>query len=38
MYNERITKKKGGVDSLFLPRCVSFRDDKDVADTSDQIL
>ena len=36
-YNERITKKNGGVDSLFLPRILEFRDDKDVADTSDLI-
>lgn len=37
LYNERITKKNGGVDSLFLPRIVCFRDDKFVADDSTQI-
>ena len=37
LYNERITKKNGGSDSLFLPRIVEFREDKDFADTSKDI-
>ena len=37
LYNERITKKTGGVDSLFLPRIVEFREDKSVADVSSVI-
>lgn len=37
MYNERISKKKGGVDSLFLPRIIEFREDKTVADMSETI-
>lgn len=37
LYNERITKKNGGADSLFLPRVVEFREDKDIADTSKDI-
>lgn len=37
LYNERITKKNGGPDSLFLPRIVEFRTDKTVADTSNLI-
>lgn len=37
LYNERITKKAGGADSLFLPRIVEFREDKDFADKSEDI-
>lgn len=37
LYNERIKKKNGGADSLFLPRIVEFRLDKIVADTSNLI-
>lgn len=37
VYNDRISKKKSPIDSLFLPRVECFRDDKDVADTSDLI-
>lgn len=37
MYNERITKKNSNIDSLFLPRIVEFRADKDVADNSEDI-
>jgi hypothetical protein len=37
MYNQRITKKDGGPDSLFLPRAVEFRFDKNVANSSDEI-
>lgn len=33
-YNARITDKRTGQDSLFLPVFIEFRDDKDVADTS----
>ena len=36
-YNARITDKKSDVDSLFLPRFVELRDDKDVADSSKDI-
>ena len=36
-YNERITKKDGGTDSLFLPRLVKMRPDKTVPDNSDVI-
>ena len=39
-YNERISSKsanRNGVDSLFLPRFECFRDDKLVADSSDEI-
>lgn len=37
LYNERITKKYSSVDSLFLPRIVEFREDKDIADFSKDI-
>jgi ATP dependent DNA ligase domain len=40
MYNERIgskDKNRVGVDSLFLPRYIEFRNDKTVADTSKEI-
>ena len=37
MYNARITKKGGGEDSLYLPRFLKFRMDKDVANSSDEI-
>lgn len=36
-YNARITDKRTGVDSLFLPVFICFREDKDYADTSDLI-
>ena len=32
LYNARISKKNGGKDSLFLPRFIGFREDKNVAD------
>ena len=37
LYNERITKKDGGPDSLFLPRFVELREDKDVANSNAEI-
>lgn len=37
MYNARITKKDGGADSLYLPRFISFRVDKNNADSSKDI-
>lgn len=37
VYNSRITKKGGGVDSLYLARFVGFREDKDIADSSKEI-
>jgi len=36
-YNARITDKRTGLDSLFLPVFVEFRDDKNVADKSKDI-
>ena len=37
-YNARIKdKNRNGVDSLFLPRFLELREDKDTADTSDAI-
>lgn len=36
-YNTKITKKDGGVDSLYLPRFLQFRVDKTVADSSNEI-
>jgi hypothetical protein len=36
-YNARITKKGGGVDSLYLARFVGFRVDKNQADSSEDI-
>jgi ATP-dependent DNA ligase len=36
-YNARISDKRTGVDSLFLPVFLSFREDKDYADTSKDI-
>lgn len=36
-YNSRIKRKNSATESLFLPRFVSFRYDKDEADTIDQI-
>ena len=36
-YNARITDKRKGVDSLFLPVFIEFRDDKAVADSSKDI-
>ena len=36
-YNARISDKRTGVDSLFLPVFIEFRDDKDVADSSKDI-
>ena len=40
LYNERISSKdknRAGVDSLFLPRFVEFRNDKSVANSSKEI-
>jgi len=37
-YNARITKKGGGVDSLFLPRFVERRFDKKRANSSDELV
>ena len=37
-YNEKITKKDSDEVSLFLPRFVEVRIDKDSADTLDRIL
>lgn len=37
-YNEKITKKDSDANSLFLPRFVEIRIDKDEADTLDRIL
>ena len=37
-YNEKITKKDSDEISLFLPRFVEVRADKDVADNLDRIL
>ncbi len=40
MYNERISSKdknRAGVDSLFLPRYVEFRNDKTIANSSEEI-
>jgi ATP-dependent DNA ligase len=37
MYNAKITKKDSDIDSLFLPRFVEFRNDKDVANSSDEV-
>lgn len=36
-YNARITDKRKGVDSLFLPVFIEFRDDKSVADSSKEV-
>ena len=36
-YNAKITKKTGGADSLYLPRFVGFRVDKNQADSSEEI-
>lgn len=36
-YNAKITKKDGGVDSLYLPRFLQFRVDKTTADSSDDV-
>lgn len=37
LYNERITKKGGGVDSLYLPRFVKIRHDKTQANSSKEV-
>lgn len=37
LYNARIDKKDGGVDSLYLPRFLKFRDDKSIANSSEEI-
>ena len=37
LYNARITKKGGGVDSLYLPRFVKIRDDKSEASSSKEV-
>lgn len=37
-YNSRITKKDKDVESLFLPRCVEIRFDKDVPDSRDDLI
>lgn len=37
LYNERISSKAGGPDSLFLPRFVEVREDKTVANSSKEI-
>lgn len=37
VYNAKITKKDGGADSLYLPRFVGFRVDKNQADSSEEI-
>lgn len=36
-YNAKITKKDGGADSLYLPRFIGFRVDKNQADSSEEI-
>jgi hypothetical protein len=37
MYNARITKKGGGVDSLYLPRFIKIREDKSEANSSKEV-
>jgi len=37
VYNAKITKKDGGADSLYLPRFIGFRVDKNQADSSEEI-
>ena len=37
LYNARIDKKNGGIDSLYLPRFLKFRDDKNIANSSEEI-
>lgn len=37
LYNAKITKKGGGKDSLYLPRFVGFREDKNRADSSEDL-
>lgn len=37
-YNERITKKKSTTESLYLPRVISARWDKDTANTRDELI
>lgn len=37
VYNARITKKGGGVDSLYLPRFIKIRDDKSEANSSNEV-
>lgn len=36
-YNAKITKKVGGCDSLYLPRFVTVREDKDIANSAEEI-